>query len=154
LKEGHEVSMEVMDAPEMAESAIGIYEHVYAASWKKPEPYPGFIPGLIRTGLYQSALTVGVLRVDGMPVAAQIWIIFKRRATIFKLAHLEAYRKWSVGSVLTRYLIERAFSDPNVCEIDFGRGDDQYKQLWLPHRRQRWGIVAYDPGTAIGLVHA
>ena len=154
LRLRHKVSMDVIEAPEIAESAIAIYQQVYAASWKRPEPYPRFVPGLIRTGLSDRSLAVGILRVDGMPVAAQIWINFNGRATIFKLAHLEAFKHWSVGSILTRHLMERALSDPRVREIDFGRGDDPYKQFWLPHRRQRWGILAYDPGTVIGVGHA
>jgi len=154
LRLQHKVSIDVIAAPEAAGLAIALYQQVYAASWKRPEPYPRFIPGLIEHGLSDRSLAVGVLKVDGTPVATQIWIFFKDRATIFKLAHLEDFSRWSVGSILTRHLMERALSDPRVREIDFGRGDDPYKQLWLPYRRQRWGIIAYDPGTVTGLGHA
>ena len=154
LRLQHKVAIDVITRYEAAELAIALYQQVYAASWKTPEPYPRFIPGLIESGLCGHSLAVGVLKIDGTPVAAQIWILFKDRATIFKLAHVEAFKHWSVGSILTRHLIERAFSALHVREIDFGRGDDPYKRLWLPHRRQRWGILAYDPGTAKGLGYA
>ena len=154
LRLRHEVSIDVIATPEAAGRAIALYQQVYAASWKRPEPYPRFIPGLIENGLSDRSLTVGIMKVDGTPVAAQIWIFFKDRATIFKLAHLEAFKRWSVGSILTRHLMERALCDLRVREIDFGRGDDSYKQLWLPYRRQRWGILAYDPGTLMGMGHA
>lgn len=29
-------------------------------------------------------------------------------------------------------------------------GDDSYKQKWMSDRRERWGIIAYNPGTIIG----
>jgi Acetyltransferase (GNAT) domain len=154
LRSRHAVAVDVIGEADGAESAIAQYEQVYAASWKEGEPYPQFVPGLIRVGLGAQSLEVGILSIDGMPAAAQIWIFFNGRATIFKLAHAESVKHWSPGSILTRHLMERALSNPRVAEIDFGRGDDSYKRLWLPGRRERWGVQAYDPATMIGLGHA
>lgn len=154
LRSRHQVVLDVIGEPERTEWAIAQYEQVYAASWKEAEPYSRFIPGLIAAGLGARSLEVGILSMDGMPAAAQIWIFFKGRATIFKLAHAEDAKRWSVGSILTRHLMERALSDPRVAEIDFGRGDDPYKRLWLPSRRERWGVLGYDPSTVIGLGRA
>jgi Acetyltransferase (GNAT) domain len=151
LRLRHAVVLDIIGEPDGAEAAIAQYEQVYAASWKEAEPYSRFIPGLIRAGLGARSLEVGILRIDGTPVAAQIWVFFNGRATIFKLAHAEGVKRWSAGSILTRHLMERALSDPRVAEIDFGRGDDPYKRLWLPKRRERWGVLAYDPATMNGL---
>jgi CelD/BcsL family acetyltransferase involved in cellulose biosynthesis len=38
----------------------------------------------------------------------------------------------------------------NVKEVDYLIGDDQYKQQWMNRRRERWGIVAYNPKTLFG----
>lgn len=46
------------------DSAIADYELVYAASWKVPEPYPRFLPGLIRTCARMGWLRLGLLYVE------------------------------------------------------------------------------------------
>ena len=91
--------------------------------------------------------------VDDEPVAAQLWIVWNRRATIFKLSYAEQFARFSPGSILTRHMMRHAFSRADLAEIDFGCGDDPYKQEWLPERRQRWMITAYDPLTPCGAAH-
>jgi CelD/BcsL family acetyltransferase involved in cellulose biosynthesis len=41
-----------------------------------------------------------------------------------------------------------------VREIDYLIGDEPYKQDWMSHRRERWGIVAYNPRTLKGMAGA
>lgn len=137
-----------------AERAVAVYERVHALSWKAPEPHPDFMPTLIRRGLPLGAVRVGALLVDGEPAAAQVWVTWRRRATIFKLAYAEHLRRWSPGSLLTRDMMREALDAGEVDEIDFGCGDDAYKRDWTPERRQRWGLAAYDPTTLTGLAAA
>lgn len=128
-----------------AGEAVQLYQHVYARSWKSAEPFVDFIPGVIRTALAAGAGEVAILKAAGQPVAAQIWLYGGSGATIFKLAHDECWDRFSPGSVLTRHMMEAAFRAGCFAEIDFGRGDDSYKRLWLPQQRWRWGLAAYQP---------
>jgi CelD/BcsL family acetyltransferase involved in cellulose biosynthesis len=137
-----------------AQEAIRAYEAVYAASWKDPEPYPDFTPGLIRRAASDGALRLGVARLEGAPVAAQLWLVAGRNATIFKLAYDERFRKQSVGSVLTAWMFQRVLDEDGVLTVDFGRNDDPYKRDWLPLRRERWGLLALDPRRPAGLAGA
>jgi Acetyltransferase (GNAT) domain len=64
------------------EAAIRAYEKVYAASWKVAEPFPQFVPGLIRTCAEMGWLRLGVAYIDDEPAAAQIWIVHNGTASI------------------------------------------------------------------------
>jgi hypothetical protein len=52
---------------------------------------------------------------------------------------------------LTRPSTDRSSFRGFPWEITLGRGDDSYKKLWLPRRRERWGISASNPWTWRGL---
>jgi Acetyltransferase (GNAT) domain len=132
------------------EAGLAAYQAVYAQSWKLPEPYPDFVPGMVRTCARRGWLRLGVAWLGDKPVAAQIWIVANRRADIYKLAFDEAHKGLAPGTLLTALLMERALDVDGVAEIDYLIGDDPYKATWMSHRRERYGLVAYDPRTLRG----
>src|SRR5262249_28041061 len=88
--------------------AIADYERVYSSTWKKPEPYPEFVPGLARMAAKNGWLRLGLIYLDGEPAAAQIWLVVNGVASIYKICYDERFAQYSVGSVLTPKLLQHA----------------------------------------------
>lgn len=133
------------------DAAIRDWNAIYGASWKKPEPFTGFMPGLIQLCAEKGWLRMGLAKLDGIPIAAQIWIVNGGRASIYKLAYDERYARYSAGTLLTDFLMRQALDVDRVQEVDYLVGDDRYKKDWMSHRRERWGMVAYNPRRVMGL---
>ncbi len=146
--------LEIVQGGDKLEQAIADYIKIYNASWKVPEPYPDFIPGLIRSCAEQGWLRLGLAYVGETPAAAQIWIVQEGTAAIYKLAYDEQFAKQSIGSILTTALMQYAVDVDKVEVVDYLTGDDAYKRDWMSHRRERWGIVAYNPRSLGGLIEA
>lgn len=143
--------IEVVAGTEGLEAGIEAFESVYRRSWKEPEPFPNFNAGLMRQTAPLGLLRLAILRIGGEPVAVQLWIVENGRATVLKLAHHEAFKPVSPGTVLTALMLRRLLDEENVDEIDFGRGDDPYKRQWASQRRQRIGLVLVNPFRPQGL---
>ena len=142
----------VIECPNGLETGIAHYEQVYATSWKQPEPFPRFNAALMRECAAAGSLRLALLSSQGTPIAAQIWVVQSGWAGVLKLAHDETFRGRSPGTVLTALMIRRLLEHERVNEIDFGRGDDDYKKLWAPERRQRIGVLLANPWRLRGFL--
>jgi hypothetical protein len=142
----------VMTAATDLERGIAAFERVYATSWKTPEPFPNFNPALMRACAAQGSLRLGTIARGDDALAVQFWVVVGRWSAVLKLAHNEAAKALSPGTVLTARMIQHLMTTDGVTEIDFGRGDDPYKQSWTGTRRQRVGLVLANPLLAGGLL--
>ncbi|MFN3302174.1 MAG: GNAT family N-acetyltransferase [Roseateles sp.] len=133
------------------ERGIAAYQAVYGASWKQPEPFVDFMPGLIRLCARRGWLRLGLAWLGDKPIAVQLWIVHAGRAHIYKLAHDKAFQSLAPGTLLTALLMQEVMERDRVHEVDFLVGDDAYKKAWMSRRRERLGLVAYDLRTAGGL---
>ncbi len=132
------------------EEAITAYEQIYSASWKEPEPFAFFNAAFMRACAIDGSLRLGVLRLDGRPLAAQFWVVRDGVGAVLKLAHDEKSRALSPGTVLTALMIRHMLEEEQVSSLDFGRGDDDYKKDWVGGRRQRIGVLLANPRTLQG----
>lgn len=148
LGRSHTWHTEILTTPSPAlEAGVAAYLDVYAHSWKEPEPNQAFMPMLIRMAAGNGSLRLGLLWLDGVVVAAQVWIVTAGKAHIFKLAYRSQWARLSVGSVLTAALMQHVMDVDGVREVDYLTGDDRYKKDWMSHRRERVGLIAFDTTT-------
>jgi hypothetical protein len=151
LEKSGRAKIEIITASDQLDAAIDAYNKVYLASWKQPEPYPNFVPELIRKCAELGALRLGLIHVDGEPAAAQFWIVENGNALIYKLAYDERFADLSVGTILTAALMQHVIDVDRVAVVDYLSGDDSYKKDWMAFRRERWGILALNPRTFRGV---
>ena len=130
------------------------YESVYRQSWKPEEGSFPFLRALAEQEGEAGTLRLGVARKDGRPVAVQLWLVENGEACIHKLAYAEDAKAMSPGTLLGMEMFRRALDTDRVRAIDYGTGDDRYKQDWMAERRQLWQLDAYDPRTLRGLAGA
>ena len=147
--------IEIVQAGGDLEQALTDYERVYAASWKTAETHNEFI----RQFVLQSARLynwprLGLLYVDGQPIAAQLWFVKDQCASIFKLVYHENYKHYSPGSVLTQAMMQATIDTDQVQVVDYLTGDDAYKQDWMNQRRERWAVRGFNPRRLKGCAAA
>lgn len=150
LREGARI--EIVTGGERLAAATRAYGQVYAASWKVPEPHPDFMPGLIRTCAEQGWLRLGLVWLQERPIAAQLWIVAHGKASIYKLAYDEDFKRLCPGTVLTARLMRHVLETDRVAEVDYLMGDDAYKRSWMSHRRERRTLLACNPRTLRGVL--
>jgi hypothetical protein len=142
-KPAHRIEV-VSHAGEALERAIDAYNTIYNASWKIPEPFPQFMPQLLRGFAKVGALRLGIAWVNDEPAAAQVWFFNGGKSLIYKVAYREEFAKLSVGSILSAHMFRQALDDDHANEIDYLSGDDGYKQKWMFARRERHALLAFN----------
>ncbi len=142
--------LEVITGGEAMETGVAHYADVYRHSWKNNEPYPEFIPGLLRLAAKRGWLRLGLATYKYTPAASQIWIVVGAEAFIFKLAYRESLKSLSPGTVLTAHLLESVIDGDKIERINYLSGDDAYKQDWMSERTDFVGVAAYNPRVPRG----
>jgi len=123
------------------------YEAIYGLSWKPSEGSPAFLRRFAETEAEAGTLRMGVAEIDGRAVAAQFWTVEGGTAFIHKLAHDEAARQHSPGTLLSALMFEHVIDHDRVSLVDFGTGDDPYKRDWMESVRSRYRLEYYRPAA-------
>lgn len=146
------IGLEIHDR--FSEQAWADYEAVYRASWKPEEGSFPFLRALAEQEGAAGALRIGIARLEGRPIAAQLWLVENGEAVIHKLAYAEDAKSLSPGTILGHAMFRRALDQDRVTSIDYGTGDEPYKADWMAERRQLWRLEAYNRRTLAGLIGA
>ncbi len=120
------------------------YEDIYNESWKGEEGSPAFMKAMFADEGKAGALRIGICRIEGVAVAAQLWTVENGIAIIHKLAYRESASEHSPGTILTTALFKHVIDTDKVHLIDYGTGDDKYKQAWMEDRKILHRIELYN----------
>jgi hypothetical protein len=154
LERSGEASFRVFVDETDIETGIADYLSVYAASWKDDERYPEFVPALIRIAARDRSLRLGIVYCNGQPAATQLAFFTGSTATMYKTAYNEKFKDQAVGGIAVMRVLQHLIDVDHVAELDFGIGDEPYKQEWLTQRRERWGLMAFNRRSVWGLAGA
>ena len=142
------VAIEIVDR--FDEAAWAAYEAVYQESWKPDEGAPDFVRAMAEHEGAAGTLRLGLARIDGRPVAAQLWTVENGTAIIHKLAYAEDASDHSPGTLLSAAMFRRAIETDGVTLIDYGTGDDAYKAAWMERTRPLERIELFNLRTPAG----
>ncbi|MFO7603055.1 MAG: GNAT family N-acetyltransferase [Gammaproteobacteria bacterium] len=137
LEREHGYTLRLFTGDEVPQ-AMSDYYAVYTASWKANEQYADFLDDMVKRFSTAGWSRLGVLYIRGQAAAAQLWFVCHGKASIFRLAYDEAWKRYSPGSILTAFLMEHVIDNEQVTEVDFLTGNDAYKQDWMSDRRARY----------------
>lgn len=140
-----ELRFEMFRSPAEIEIAQAAYEDIYRRTWKQPDLGGQFSRALIADFAKRDWVRFLILYGDERPLAAECFFVHGKIASSFRTAYDLEYRDFSVGSIVLQRMLEEVMDKENVGEIDFGPGDEPYKQQWLSKRRKLWRIRAYAP---------
>lgn len=138
------VAIDIVTVPGPAlDQAMAAFQAIYADSWKGAEPCPSFMPGLMAMAASRGWLRLGVLSIQGVPVASQVWLVHSGQADIYKLAQRPGHEALSIGTVLQAALMAHVIDVDQVSMVDFLTGDDRYKRDWMTECRPLVGLVVF-----------
>lgn len=152
LQESHDVRFEILTHESDSEKAISLFDEVYAKSWKEPNYFEEFTPGLIRMCAQQGTLRFGVMYIDNQAASVELCITANNKATFAKSAYDPAYAEHSTSSILLLHMIDHVISSDQSKLLSFGLFDDAYKKSWCQERRMINGIVAFNTHTLWGTI--
>lgn len=124
---------------------MDLYYDVYSRSWQQQEKIgPTFHRDLASMAVNRGWLRLGFLFYNGIPLAAQFWLVANGTAFILKTVYDQDYKKHSPGKILTSEMFKYVIDIDKVTTIDYVQGDEGYKKDWTPKRRERKGILVYN----------
>ncbi len=150
-RKGAKAGMAITIHRDFDEAAWAEYESIYAESWKPGEGSPDFLKAMAQDAAAHGALRLGIGRIAGVAVAAQLWTVEHGVAIIHKLAYRESAGAFSPGSLLSAAMFESAIDQDHVDLIDYGTGDDRYKRDWMDTRTPLYTLTLHNLRSVRGL---
>ena len=133
-------------------SALIDYALVDLQSFREPEANADCLAALLEHAARAGILRLGLLYVDDVPAAAQIWIVSAGRATVWRARYAKQFARLSVGAAMTFEMFRHMLTHESLTAIDYGPSDDDGRQEWSSRNRLRIGVIVFNLRTAKGWI--
>ena len=140
----HNHEFKLITKPNQLPAAFQDYKSIYQKSWKPAEEHIDFIEEFCGIAAQNGWLRLGILYLNQEAIAAQIWFVYGSTASIFKLAYLPEFKEFSAGTLVTEMLMRYVLQQDNVRLVDFGMGDEPYKEDWMNFKNVRHTITVFN----------
>jgi CelD/BcsL family acetyltransferase involved in cellulose biosynthesis len=124
---------------------IDLYFGVYQKSWKQREGLgPDFLSEWIKITSQRGWLRFGIVSLNDSPISAGFAVVCNRHVYLQKSSYDKNYSSFGPGSIWLSEMIKYAIDNDSVSEIDFLKGNEEYKKLWAEKIRERKGIYIFN----------
>lgn len=148
----HEFRYQIAQDSASVKKMFTDYQTIYQQSWKGQEYSDDFILDICLQAQAQQKLCFATLYIDETPAASQIWFRQGEQVSIFKLAYDPQFSSLSVGSLLSEYMTKYVLDHCGVRHIEFGMGNERYKQDWMNEKQYRYCYLVFNTTTIIGIL--
>ena len=163
LAEQGKVEYQIVDGKDdkRLSDALADFFDIEASGWKgkdgtaialRPE-LVGFYTQVARDAAKRGALALGLLELDGRPIAAHLSIVHARRHYLLKIGYDESRHEHSPGQQMASEAI-RDSCERGLAEFDFLGPCMEWKLDWESELRTHTWLTIFRPTLAGRLVHA
>ena len=134
------------------DAAVGAYTAVLERNPTDAEMEPeGYGRDVMRVAAGAGALRLGVIDFDGEPAAVQLWIVSAGIARCIRIWSDPRHAALPLDDMLVRCMVPQLLDVDCARELDFGPVEREFAQNWAPRKRERIGVVAFNPRTWRGI---
>jgi CelD/BcsL family acetyltransferase involved in cellulose biosynthesis len=151
VREGHPFDFEIARTPEEIAGAFSILCDLHSAraaaqtkirhlDYLKPPARRAFLRDVLPQLAAKGQASIGMLRVHGDVVAAQLWLEQAGTIFLYYSGFLPGWSKYSVAMITTSEIFKDAMAR-NVHRVEFLRGANHFKSRWGTEQRVESDVV-------------
>ena len=144
LQDIGELRFHLINDTENLDQYLDLYSGVRKKSWKGQEKDNDFLRDFAKSAAEKGWLRLPFLFLNDVPIACEKWMVWNKTGYAWAGVYDVEFGKYSPGNVITSEITKHMIDKENVCEIDLGEGDEDYKKAWTPKRRERKGITIFN----------
>ena len=136
----HEAEDILQHLPILFEQHIGRWRELNKDSYFTRASFRELYKNLSRNLAADRNVLLGVMRLDGVPIASFLGMVYQETLSLYTIAFDVAYRKLYCGMVMIVKLMQ-SLRGLGVTQVDFGRGDEDFKRFFGDIQRSNYEFL-------------